>query len=583
MSLYTRKICNWLIFLSLYVLSSVALCSTEFEARLEKADNLRSSDPKQFEEILQQLNNTASSATPDQLERLRYLEAYKMAYSGQYNLAIQKASAIFEQSNNVTTRFRAGLLMTNSYAATRDYVSGFSILDKTLLLQDKIKNPKHRHDGLFIAALLYNQVGQYQLGDKYAQQILSDQPSSRLHCLASSLRLESMYYLKSLPKNDLEIDGMIASCSEQNEIALANFSRSYLARKWADQGDTIKAINLLEQHIAETESSKFSRLIAEVHSLLAKYHLDSGNMDRAKHHAILTIKESEVLPFSLPKAVAEKTLYEIALRRNDTAAALEHYQKYAEADKAYLNDVKARELAYQLAKHETLQKTQTIDLLNKKNRVLQLEQTVAKQQAQYTAILVGLLAALLALILFWAYRTKRIQMTFRRLAETDALTGISNRDHFTKRAETALVEVGKKNEQLGLVMFDLDNFKSINDRYGHSTGDWVLRKVIEVCRPLCRKNDGIGRLGGEEFALLLNPCDRENGLQIAERCRESVAAIDTSESGHSFHITASFGVTTTQISGFAFDTLLSQADQALYQSKREGRNQVSLFEKAKHA
>ncbi|MGH8105720.1 MAG: GGDEF domain-containing protein, partial [Arenimonas sp.] len=234
---------------------------------------------------------------------------------------------------------------------------------------------------------------------------------------------------------------------------------------------------------------------------------------------------------------------------------------------------------YQLVKHDTLQKTQTIDLLNQKNEVLQLEQTVAKQKAHYTAIFVALLVALLAMLMYWAYRTKRMQLAFRRLAETDTLTGISNRDRFTKNAELALADAAKKSEQLGLIMFDLDNFKLINDRFGHATGDWVLKQVIAACKPICRKQDCIGRIGGEEFAILLRASDLTSVSQMAERFRERIAAINSTETGHDFHVTASFGVTTTQLSGYEFDALLSNADQALYQSKREGRNRVSAHKK----
>lgn len=570
-----------LMIISLCALSPVALSSSEFEKQLEQADSLRSADPKQFEKILQQLDASAANATSAQLEQLRYLQAYRMAYSGQYNLAIQKASAIFEHSNNISLKFRSGLLITNSYAATRDFGAGFASLDKTLLLQNKITDSQLRHDGLAVASLLYNQVGQYELGKQYAQQILADNPASRSRCFADNMLLEASYHLKSLPKNDAEISSMIGSCSEHGEALLANFSRGYLARKWADQGETRKAIKFLEQHIVETESSQFPRLIAEIHSLLAEYHLADGTIAKAESHAAIAVRQSETIPFSLPLVVAEKTLYEIALRRNDTASALDHYKKYSEADKAYLNDIKAKELAYQLVKHETLRKTQTIDLLNKKNEVLQLEQTVAKQKANYTTILVGLLVILLAMLLLWAYRTKRMQLAFRRLAETDALTGISNRDHFTKNAEQAISDASRKSEPLGMIMFDLDNFKSINDRFGHSTGDWVLKQVIAACNPICRKQDCFGRIGGEEFAILLHASDLSNAAKMADRFRTHIEAIDTSETGHSFPVTASFGVTTTPLSGYVFDSLLSNADQALYQSKHDGRNRVSTYDMLK--
>ena len=212
---------------------------------------------------------------------------------------------------------------------------------------------------------------------------------------------------------------------------------------------------------------------------------------------------------------------------------------------------------------------------------MQLEQTVAKQKAHYTAILVGLLVILLAMLLLWAYRTKRMQLAFRRLAETDALTGISNRDHFTKLAQQAISEASRKSETLGMIMFDLDDFKSINDRYGHLTGDWVLKQVTAACKPIFRKQDCFGRIGGEEFAILVQATDLSSAREMADRFRKHIAAIDTSETGHDFTVTASFGVTTTSLSGYVFDALISNSDEALYQSKREGRNRVSTFDKLK--
>jgi diguanylate cyclase len=572
-----RELFKGLVFFSLCLCSSVALCSVQFEKQLLQADSLRSADAKQFEKILQLLDENAGEASADQLEYLRYLQAYKIAYTGQYNLAIQKASAIFDQSKNATLKYRAGLLMTNSYAVTRDFGSAFSTLDKTLLLQDKVSDPKHRHDGLFIAALLYNQVGQYQLGKDFVEKILSDNPDPRMRCLSNSLLLEATYKLKSFPSSETDIDSLIHSCSDHGELLLANVSRTYFVRSLADKGETRKAISILEQYLDEVNTTSYPRLVSDVHSLLSDYKLRLGDLAQAEQHANIAVKQSATIPFSQSLVVAEKTLYEIAVKRKNVAAALDHYKKYAEADKAYLNDVKARELAYQLVKHETQQKSQTIDLLSRKNRVLELEQTVAKQKAHYGIVLLVLLAILLALLVFWAYRTKRMQMAFRKLAEIDTLTGISNRDHFNKNVEHALVDAGKKLDPLGMVMFDLDYFKSINDRFGHATGDWVLKQVVEACKPVCRKNDCLGRIGGEEFAILLHVGDLSGAMEMAERFRNSIASIDTSETGHVFTVTASFGVTTTQISGYSFDSLVSNADEALYQAKHAGRNRVSAY------
>jgi diguanylate cyclase len=579
MRLFAGKTLNRLIFISLYAVSSTAFASPSFEKQLEQANNLRSADPKKFEQILRDLDANIANATAEQLEQLRYLQAYRLAYSGQYNLAIEKATAIFEQSKNINLKYRSGLLITNSYTISRNFGASFTTLDKTLLLQKKINDTQLRNDGLIVAAQLYNQVGQYLLGKEYAEQVLNNNPSNRSRCFANNSLLEALYNLDSLPKNDNKTNELIASCSEHGEVLLANGSRIYLARKWFEQGETKKAITFLEKYLPEIEATSYPRLVGEVHSMLADYKLKSGEITDAERHASIAVAQSASIPFSHPLVISEKTLYEIAVRRNDTAAAFEHYKKYAEADKAYLTDVKARELAYQLAKHETLQKTQTIALLNQKNEVLQLEQKITAKTALITNLVLALLAVLLATLIYWSYRTKRMQMEFRRLAETDALTGISNRDHFTKQSEQALSEARKKLDPIGMIMFDLDNFKLINDQYGHATGDWVLKRVIETCKPHCRKQDTIGRLGGEEFAILLSPCDLQSAVLIAERCREYIAAIDTKESGHAFSITASFGVNNTLQSGYDFDSLLSEADQALYKSKREGRNRVSVYQK----
>jgi diguanylate cyclase (GGDEF)-like protein len=104
-----------------------------------------------------------------------------------------------------------------------------------------------------------------------------------------------------------------------------------------------------------------------------------------------------------------------------------------------------------------------------------------------------------------------------------------------------------------------------------------LREVAAICRTLCVGRDLVGRLGGEEFALLLVGRDLASGLALARECRRLIAAIDTSGSGHAFVITASFGVAGSRQCGHSCEALLAKADDALYRAKREGRDRVSVF------
>lgn len=181
------------------------------------------------------------------------------------------------------------------------------------------------------------------------------------------------------------------------------------------------------------------------------------------------------------------------------------------------------------------------------------------------------------LVALWGYKTRRLHASLRRMAETDALTGICNRHHFTVLAEQTLAQCARNGSHVALIMLDLDHFKSINDNYGHVTGDWVLKQVAKAGQELCRPVDHFGRLGGEEFAILLNGCDLKAATRVAEDFRVRIGRIQTAASGFNFSVSASFGVTCSMMAAYDLDKLLSQADQMLYRAKREGRNRVVAF------
>jgi diguanylate cyclase (GGDEF)-like protein len=563
--------------LALLLAAGTASASAEVAALLLEAESVRSTDPARFGELLGQLNAEVGDATPAQREQIAYLKAYELAYRGRFDLAIQAADRLFRSSSDVKMRFRAGALMANSYAATRDFIEGLRYLDETLAMIDEIQDRELRHHGLSAAAILYNQLGQYELGLIYSERILADEPNERTHCFAARFRLEALLALERLPAGDDTIREIIDDCESQGETIIANQARMHLVRRWHAMGRRADALAEMESHLTEVEGLRYSRLIAEFHSLLAELNIARGDLERADLHAQVAIRNSSGINYSLPLVTAYRVLYETAMQRGDTAMALEQYRNYAEADRAYLDDIKARELAVQLAQHETLQKNQTIQLLNRQNQVLQLEQRVAQQAARNTQLLIILLSVLLAFIAYFAWKTKKMQVSFRRLAETDTLTGISNRHHFSRRAEEVLLQCKRSGEAAALVMFDLDEFKAINDRYGHAVGDWVLGRVAVACRGACRHGDLFGRIGGEEFAFLLPAAGGDAGAKLAQECRDRLAGIDTAPTGHAFRVTASFGVVDTVTAGHDFHHLLARADEAMYRAKRDGRDRVELL------
>lgn len=165
----------------------------------------------------------------------------------------------------------------------------------------------------------------------------------------------------------------------------------------------------------------------------------------------------------------------------------------------------------------------------------------------------------------------------QRQATKDYLTGLSNRRHFMEQGENELAQVQRYGHALSLLMLDIDHFKNINDSYGHKAGDIVLQKLSQILRETLRTVDIIGRMGGEEFVVLLPETDLQEAVEVAERLREIVAGTEViREAGLPLRFTISIGVVTMKQKHINLDILLNQADQALYKAKTAGRNKVCV-------
>lgn len=170
---------------------------------------------------------------------------------------------------------------------------------------------------------------------------------------------------------------------------------------------------------------------------------------------------------------------------------------------------------------------------------------------------------------------KVVECELVRQAHTDHLTGFHNRGYFMQQAERELQRSIRYGGPLSIFMMDVDHFKKINDTYGHKVGDRVLQKLAEVCLNTLRMVDIIGRVGGEEFAILLPETTEQEALRVAERLRQAIANV-TIPLGHGLplSVTVSIGITSLMSKDDNIDVLLNFADKALYEAKNAGRNRV---------
>jgi diguanylate cyclase (GGDEF)-like protein len=172
-------------------------------------------------------------------------------------------------------------------------------------------------------------------------------------------------------------------------------------------------------------------------------------------------------------------------------------------------------------------------------------------------------------------RLMELQRELEREAHTDVLTGCVSRRHFLDVTRLELARSRRHEEDVSLLMLDLDHFKAINDMHGHLVGDLVLQKVVRVCMAALRSEDTIGRLGGEEFAILLPETGHDKAMEVAARlCAELAAAEVPLEGEPAVRFTVSIGVATLTGDDFSVGAMLGRADQALYEAKRTGRNRV---------
>jgi len=217
---------------------------------------------------------------------------------------------------------------------------------------------------------------------------------------------------------------------------------------------------------------------------------------------------------------------------------------------------------------------------------LLLEPGTAHQNAAWLIIsgfyvaphLVLIVGVAIISILKWKERERKVKF----LSRTDVLTNIANRRHLMDLFEKDMDSANKNNTTVSFLMVDLDNFKKINDTYGHQHGDHVIQAAAQALQQSIRQVDHIGRYGGEEFGIILPNTSPIEAIEIAERCRENIALSQVlDDENHNITMTASIGVATSSPRNLSQEALIDEiehllklSDNALYEAKESGRNRV---------
>ena len=546
---------------------------------LNRADGAESSNIAEFTAILHRLNDGRLKLSPQQALHLRYLMARQVVFRGDFKAAIPLMEAIANQSASPVLSFRASATVVDLLVTQSRYEEAFDRLDPLLAQLPRVAEKKARIQALGVASQLYLEAGQYDLAEDYAGQLLLESDGPKITCVAWYYKVNALVRSGQMEASDARLRDGTDACAKAGDVLIADTFKSVVARFDIQRGQPGEAIKLLTSDYSQAQRKLYPPVIADFDGLLALAYWKTGDTGRAKDFALHVIAGNKGGggAYSESTATAYRILYQIEKSEGDLGAALAYHEKYTVADKGYLNEVSAKALAYQTVKQMVLAKKLRIDGLDKKNRILTLQGELDRKAVETSRLYIALLLLVLASIALWAYRIKRSQLRFMRLARRDSLTGIFNRQHFVNEAERQLRYCRKSARDVCLVLIDLDHFKVVNDTHGHAVGDRVLKHAVEACQAHLRSTDVFGRLGGEEFGMLLPECTLDNVLVRVEQMRAAIAAVSGARDAPGIPISASFGVASAADSDYELRQLIIDADRALYRAKHEGRNRVSLF------
>jgi diguanylate cyclase (GGDEF)-like protein len=447
-----------------------------------------------------------------------------------------------------------------------------------------------------------------QLGNELELMYLKSQMSvaySNLHDDENAIKLANealAYFLKrQLYFDALSAQDQLATSylnAEQNEKAKAAFESLIELSKLINDNDslTMAYLGLANTYFNTKQYKKSHLYLQKFHTIkslsLPPYTvinylfletslaLLDANTAVAQQH----INEIETLIAPLSEKSSLSWRVHLLTIKAELSSMIEDYKA------AYIFEKEASNLhsSYQNTQRETLRSKYKVlfdtDQTNLKNKLLERDKLLDKaalnnaEQQKWFQYLITVFSLTVILFLIFIFK-KQVKKSkkLNKLANTDVLTGLANRRFIFNYAERKLELVKKANQPFALIIFDIDHFKSVNDLYGHTGGDIALISIAKIANEYVRNQDILGRIGGEEFLLVLPNTSTRAALAVAQRIRLAIEENDFLINDKHVHITASFGVA--QLSNQEnFSHIFQCADKALYQAKESGRNLIKTAE-----
>jgi diguanylate cyclase (GGDEF)-like protein len=560
--------------LLLIIYASASYGRIDYDRILEQADRLRTSAPKQSLNLLENID--ISQLTKSQIDLYHFVFAGNQFTFGTPDKARKLLVQLLENEPLDATRIKALIQLIIIYTSTHDWPE--AIRTVKLLKAELSASPELdatiREEAEFKIFDFYNQIGEHQHAKNLGIDLMVKARSPRIQCVTKTNLLNS--YMETTPEKIGPEDFYQAkvSCQSLKDPMLDNIVNAYFAKYYLIVDKPEEALEVLSNNLSSVKSTLYQALIASFHELMASAYLAKNDFEQAEKYALLVLNTIQQHQYEPSISAAYKVMAEVTKQARRFEQALNYQELYTDAKQLNLDQENAKILALQKAQFDDLQKGAQLALLDKENALLKTQALLNREADYNKRLALALLSIVLVVFILWTYKNRRNYLRMQHYAQVDELTGIANRHYFNQQANTAIKYCARSDKPVSFIIFDLDYFKRVNDTYGHQTGDIVLKVAVDAVNLACRKNDIIGRLGGEEFGILLPGCALHLATFIAEKCRKAIANADYSPSGYNIELTASFGIADSSTCDYNFEKLFAGADVALYQSKDLGRDRV---------
>jgi len=571
----TGRLCFVLVVLLACSGVAVAAASPgDIDTRMVQAEKLRLKDHARFVTLLEKLHHDLPQMDPKQTWRLRYNDAWESMFEGHYPASEADFREIIAHSGDAALVAKSTALLMDNLALQARYADAYVEANRATDMLPRVTDPQARFTLLSHLSQTLNFAGQQDLALKYAEMMVPATPPGESPCPALYMKTAALEGLKRLTSTSPELAEAIASCTANGEPVIGNAASLILVDMYIAERAPTKAMAVLDRIEPSIRASGYFPALVAMTKHRGQAYQQMGNLAEARSWALQAVTMSHPGDFNEWLRDAYQVLYEVEKASGNAAAALRYHEQYVRQEQSFRHDVNARAMAYQAARQRVLAQRMQAAQLIEENDILRLQGELDEKALEMSRLHIALMVIALLALGLWMVRLRRSQLRFKRLSAHDGLTGIFIQQHFIGEMERMLGKLKRRQATACYVTLDLDHFKVVNDTYGHTVGDAALKHAVEVCKAQLRPVDLFGRLGGEEFGMVLPATSREQGRAVAERMRSAIHGNPMPTAEGSVTLAASIGVACTDTIGYDVQRLCRAADTALYRAKGEGRDRV---------